>query len=327
MRRRQYSPPLRGFRSKCHIDRPMRIASLVPSATEMLFALGLGDRVVAVTHECDYPPAVRSLPDLTRSVLPAGLSAADVDRQVKARVAEGRPLYELDETLLAELAPDLIVTQALCEVCAVSFDDVVVVAARLPSKPRVIQQDPSTLNEVLDDVVGLAESAGIPEEGHELRGELEGRIAIVRSAVAGTVAPRVVALEWLDPPFVAGHWVPEMISIAGGDDVAGPPGLKSPEVSWGELSGLIPDVVVAMPCGSYVDGARSQVLEHWFRLEDLNARQVFAVDAASTFSRPGPRLVDGVELLGHLLHPDLVPAPGSIGFAEVRGPDLMAKGA
>ncbi|HEX7244816.1 MAG TPA: cobalamin-binding protein [Solirubrobacterales bacterium] len=305
----------------------MRIASLVPSATEMLFALGLGDRVVAVTHECDYPLAVRSLPDLTRSVLPAGLSAADVDRQVKARVAEGRALYELDEALLAELAPDLIVTQALCEVCAVSFDDVVAVAARLPSKPRVIQQDPSTLNEMLDDVVALAEVVGIPGQGHELRGELEGRIAIVRSAVAGTTAPRVVALEWLDPPFVAGHWVPEMISIAGGDDVAGPPGLKSPEVSWGELSGLTPDIVVAMPCGFYVDGARSQVLEHWFRLKELNARQVFAVDAASTFSRPGPRLVDGVELLGHLLHPDLVPAPGSIGFAEVRGPDLMTKGA
>lgn len=305
----------------------MRIASLVPSATEMLFALGLGDRVVAVTHECDYPPAVRSLPDLTRSVLPVGLLPADVDRQVKARVMEGRPLYELDEELLAELAPDLIVTQALCEVCAVSFDDVVAVATRLPSRPRVIQQDPSTLNEMLDDVVALAEAAGVPRQGHELRGELEGRIAIVRSAVAGATTPRVVALEWLDPPFVAGHWVPEMISIAGGDDVAGPPGLKSPEVSWGELSGLMPDIVIAMPCGWYVDGARSQVLEHWFRLKELNARQVFAVDAASTFSRPGPRLVDGVELLGHLLHPDLVPAPGSIGFAEVRGPDLMAKGA
>lgn len=303
----------------------MRIASLVPSATEMLFALGLGDRVVAVTHECDYPPSARSLPHLTRSVLPAGLGPAEVDRQVKARVAEGRPLYELDEELLGELAPDLIVTQALCEVCAVSFDDVVAVAARLPSKPRVIQQDPNTLNEMLDDVVALAEAAAIPAQGHELRGELEGRIAIVRSAVAGTTTPRVVALEWLDPPFVAGHWVPEMISIAGGDDVAGPPGLKSPEVSWGELSGLMPDVVIAMPCGWYVDGARSQVLEHWFRLRELNARQVFAVDAASTFSRPGPRLVDGVELLGHLLHPDLVGPPGTVGFAEVRGPDLMAK--
>jgi iron complex transport system substrate-binding protein len=327
MRRRQYSPPLRGSCGKCHIDRPMRIASLVPSATEMLFALGLGGDVVAVTHECDYPPGARSLPHLTRTALPAGLSAADIDRQVKARVMEGRPLYELDEELLAELAPDLIVTQALCEVCAVSFDDVVAVAARLPSHPRVIQQDPSTLNEMLDDVVALAEAAGVPQSGHELRGELEGRIAIVRSAVAGATTPRVVALEWLDPPFVAGHWVPEMISIAGGEDVAGPPGLKSPEVSWGELSGLTPDVIVAMPCGWYVDGARSQVLEHWFRLEELNARQVFAVDAASTFSRPGPRLVDGVELLGHLLHPDLVGPPGSIGFAEVRGPDLTAKGA
>jgi iron complex transport system substrate-binding protein len=305
----------------------MRIASLVPSATEMLYALGLGNGVVAVTHECDYPPQARSLPHLTRSVLPAGLDAADIDRQVKARVMEGRPLYQLDEELLAELAPDLIVTQALCEVCAVSFDDVVSVAARLPSKPRVIQQDPSTLNEVLDDVVALAEAAGEPHLGHELRGELEGRIALVRSAVEGATTPRVVALEWLDPPFVAGHWVPEMISIAGGEDVAGPPGLKSPEVSWGELSGLTPDIVIAMPCGWYVDGARSQVLEHWFRLEELGARQVFAVDAASTFSRPGPRLVDGVELLGHLLHPDLVGPPGSIGFAEVRGPDLTAKGA
>jgi iron complex transport system substrate-binding protein len=203
---------------------------------------------------------------------------------------------------------------------------VLAVAARLPSKPRVIQQDPSTLNEVLDDVVALAEAAGTPSQGHELRGDLEGRIATVRSAVAGATTPRVIALEWLDPPFVAGHWVPEMISIAGGDDVAGPPGLRSPEVSWGELSGLMPDVVIAMPCGWYVDGARSQVLEHWFRLRELSPRQVFAVDAASTFSRPGPRLVDGIELLGHLLHPDLVPPPGSIGFAEVRGPDLMAKG-
>jgi iron complex transport system substrate-binding protein len=179
---------------------------------------------------------------------------------------------------------------------------------------------------MLDDVVALADAAGMAAEGHELRGELEGRIAIIRAAVAGAATPRVIALEWLDPPFVAGHWVPEMISIAGGDDVAGPPGLKSPEVSWGELAGLMPDVVIAMPCGWYVDGARSQVLEHWFRLQELRARQVFAVDAASTFSRPGPRLVDGVELLAHLLHPDLVPAPGSIGFAEVRGPNLMAKG-
>jgi len=286
----------------------------------MLYALGIGDQVVAVTHECDYPDEARSLPHLTRTVLAPGLDAAEIDRQVKARVAEGRALYELDEELLAKLSPDLIVTQAVCAVCAVSFDDVVEVAARLPSKPRVVQQDPSTLGEMLDDVVQLGEAAGIPHQGHELRGELEGRLATVRAAVAEASPLRVIALEWLDPPFVGGHWVPEMISIAGGEDVAGPPGLKSPEVSWGEISGLNPDVVIAMPCGWYVDGSRSQALEHWIHIEELGAQRVFAVDAASTFSRPGPRLVDGVELLGHILHPDLIGPPGNIGFAEVRAP-------
>ena len=298
----------------------MRIASLVPSATEMLYALGLGDRVVAVTHECDYPPEARSLPHLTRTVLRANLSAAEIDREVKARVAEGRALYELNEDLLRQLEPDLIVTQAVCAVCAVSFEDVLEVAARLPSRPRVVQQDPSTLGEMLEDVIRLGEAAGIEPAAHELRGELEGRLASVRAAVSGTTLPRVIALKWLDPPYVGGHWIPEMISIAGGEDVAGPPGLKSPEVSWGELAGLNPDVVIAMPCGWYVDGARSQALEHWIHIETLGAQRVFAVDAASTFSRPGPRLVDGVELLGHILHPDLVDPPGNIGFAELRSP-------
>ena len=240
---------------------------------------------------------------------------------MKATVAEGRALYELDEELLAELAPDLIVTQAVCEVCAVSYEDVVAVAARLESRPRVLQQDPSTLAEMLDDVLRLGEAAAIEPAAHELRGELEGRLATVRAAVAGAAAPRVIALEWLDPPYVGGHWVPEMISIAGGEDVAGPPGLKSPEVGWGALAGLNPDVVVSMPCGWYVEQARAQTLEHWERVEALGAERVFAVDAASTFSRPGPRLVDGVELLGHLLHPDLVDPPGSIGFAELRSGD------
>lgn len=300
----------------------MRIASLVPSATEMLYALGLGDSVVAVTHECDYPVEARSLPHLTRTVLPSGLDAAEIDRAVKARVAEGQALYELDEELLARLAPDLIVTQAVCAVCAVSYEEVLEVAARLPDKPRVLQQDPSTLGEMLEDVIRLGETAEIPRQAHELRGELEGRLATVRAAVGGASRPRVIALEWLDPPYVGGHWVPEMISIAGGEDVAGPPGLKSPEVSWGELAGLNPDVIIAMPCGWYVDGSRSQALEHWFEIEPLGARMVFAVDAASTFSRPGPRLVDGVELLGHLLHPDLVDSPGNIGFAEVRAPSV-----
>jgi len=298
----------------------MRIASLVPSATEMLFALGLGDSVVAVTHECDHPPQARSLPHLTRTVLEDGLDARGIDTAVKETVGEGRALYELDEERLADLAPDLIVTQAICDVCAVSYEDVVAVAARLPSRPRVLQQDPSTLGEMLEDVIRLGEATGLEAEAHHVRGELEGRLASVRAAVSGARPPRVVALEWLDPPFVGGHWIPEMISIAGGDDVAGPPGLKSPEVAWGALSGLNPDVVIAMPCGWYVGESHAQAVEHWDRIAKLGAARVFAVDAASTFSRPGPRLVDGVELLAHVLHPDLADPPGNIGFAEVRAP-------
>lgn len=298
----------------------MRVASLVPSATEMLFALGLGEAVVAVTHECDHPREARSLPHLTRTVLPSGLSAGEIDIAVKATVGEGRALYELDEERLAELGPDLIVTQAVCDVCAVSYEDVLEVAARLPGKPRVVQQDPSTLGEMLEDVIRLGEATGFEAEAHELRAELEGRLATVRAAVSGASRPRVIALEWLDPPYVGGHWLPEMVSIAGGEDVAGPPGLKSPEVQWGALGGLEPDVVVAMPCGMYVEEAREQAVEHWQWIASLGAGRVYAVDAASTFSRPGPRLVDGVELLGHLLHPDLVDSPGNIGFAEVRAP-------
>lgn len=298
----------------------MRIASLVPSATEMLFALGLGDEIVAVTHECDHPPEAAERPHLTSTVIPDGLDAAGIDEAVKRTIGEGRALYELDEGRLAELAPDLIVSQAVCDVCAVSFDDVLQVAARLPGRPRVLQQDPSTLGEMLEDVIRLGEATDRVTEAHELRADMEGRLATVNAAVSDAAAPRVIALEWLDPPFVGGHWIPEMVSIAGGEDVAGPPGLRSPEVSWGELSGLGPDVVVAMPCGMYEPAARENASEHWDRVAALGADRVYAVDAASTFSRPGPRLVDGVELLAHLLHPELADPPGNIGFSEVRAP-------
>jgi len=294
-----------------------KIASLVPSATEMLFALGLGERVVGVTHECDYPPAAAELPHLTATVLPERLDAAGIDAAVKEIVGQGRALYTLDEEGLAELEPDLIVTQAVCDVCAVSFDDVVQVAARLPSRPEVIQQDPSTLTEVLEDVTRLAEAAGISARGRELRAELEVRLDAVRVAVAGAERPRALALEWLDPPFLGGHWVPEMIEIAGGEDVAGKSGAKSPEVAWEDLVGLDPEVVVAMPCGFYVEDSRAQALVYWKRIESLRPDRVFAVDAASTFSRPGPRLVDGVELLAHLFHPGRATPPADIGFAEL----------
>ena len=287
----------------------MKIASLVPSSTEMLFALGLGDRVVAVTHECDYPPPARELPDLTRSVIPAGLSTGEIDRAVRERTERGEALYELDAGRLEQLGPDLVVTQAVCEVCAVSYEDVVAVAAGMPSRPRVLSLDPSTLDEVLADVTTLAEAAGVPERGEELVGDARARVERVRAAVAGAPRPRVLALEWLDPPFVGGHWVPEMVELAGGENVLGEPGAKSRTATWEEIEESRPHVVVVMPCGYDTEDSLREALDHAERLAALGARSVHPVDAAAYFSRPGPRLVDGVELLGHLLHPDRVPAP------------------
>jgi iron complex transport system substrate-binding protein len=295
----------------------MRIASLVPSSTEMLFALGLGEETVGVTHECDFPPAAAALPQLTATVMPEGLSAGEIDAAVKAIVGEGKALYTLDEERLTELAPDLIVTQAVCEVCAVSYEDVVEVAARLPGPPRVLQQDPSSLTEVLADLERLGEAAGIGERAAALRADLEERLDAVRAAVAGAPRPRVIALEWLDPPFIGGHWIPEMVELAGGVDVVGTAGAKSPEVPWERLEGLEPDVVVVMPCGFYLDDARAQAEAHRERIAALGATRVFAVDAASTYSRPGPRLVDGTELLAHLFYPDRVAPPAGIGFIDL----------
>jgi iron complex transport system substrate-binding protein len=295
----------------------MRIASLVPSSTEMLFALGLGDQVVGVTHECDFPPAAAALPRLTATVMPEGLSPGEIDAAVKAIVGEGKALYSLDEQRLAELAPDLIVTQAVCDVCAVSYEDVVEVAARLPGPPRVLQQDPSSLTEVLADLGRLGEAAGAGARAAALRWELGGRLDAVRAAVVVAPRPRVIALEWLDPPFIGGHWIPEMVELAGGVDVVGTAGAKSPEVPWERLEGLEPDVVVVMPCGFYLDDARAQAEAHRERIAALGATRVFAVDAASTYSRPGPRLVDGTELLAHLFHPDRVAPPAGIGFIDL----------
>jgi iron complex transport system substrate-binding protein len=288
----------------------------------MLFALGLGERVVGVTHECDFPPEAASRRRLTRSVIPAGLSAGEIDAAVRERTGAGRHLYELDEASLGELQVDLIVTQAVCEVCAVSYDDVVAVAERLPTRPSVISLDPARLADVLADVNRLGESAGASAEAAALRERLESRLDAVREAVAGASRPRVLALEWLDPPFVGGHWVPEMIETAGGEDVLGRAGTKSRTARWDELAAARPEVVVAMPCGWDARRAVREVQEHAPEAFTAEPRRVWAVDAASSFSRPGPRLVDGTELLAHLLHPDRVEAPAGVGFEGVRAGDL-----
>ena len=297
----------------------MRIASLVPSATESLFALGLGDGVVAVTHECDHPAEAQGLPRLTRSVIPAALAPEEIDAMVREVTGRGEPLYELDEPQLAAVAPDLIVTQELCAVCAVSYDDVRAVAERLPSRPEVISLDPRTLGEVLDDLARLGKATGAAQQGDALRAGLRARLDRVKDAVRGASRPRVVTLEWLAPPYAGGHWVPEMVELAGGTSVAGEPGRDSRVVGWDELSAARPDVAVVMPCGLYAEEAAGQALAHRTELEALGAETLYAVDAASSFSRPGPRLVDGVELLGHLLHPDRVPAPAGLHFRDLSG--------
>jgi iron complex transport system substrate-binding protein len=304
----------------------VRIASLVPSATEMLFALGLGDQVVAVTHECDYPPEAAVRPHLTRSLVPtysaatnsaAGLSAGEIDAEVRRLTGEGRHLYDLDEPALRALDVDLIVTQAVCEVCAVSYDDVVAVAARLPTRPRVLSLDPSNLAEVLADLPRLGEAAGVLDRAVALRDELEGRLGRVRASVRAEHRPRVLALEWLEPPFIGGHWVPEMIEIAGGEDVLGVAGTKSRTAEWDELLESAPSVIVAMPCGWDARQARGEVESRADRVGALGAERIWAVDAAASFSRPGPRLVEGTELLAHLLHPDRVAAPEGVTFEPV----------
>jgi iron complex transport system substrate-binding protein len=291
----------------------MRIVSLVPSATEMLFALGVGDEVTAVTHECDHPPEALDLPKVTRDVIGPGLSSAEIDRAVRELTEQGRAIYELDEDALRDLQPDLIVTQALCAVCAVSYEDVQAVAERIESQPRVLSLDPQTLGEVLGDIRTLAQATDAKDAGVDLVQDAATRIDRVRLAVRACEPVRVAALEWLDPVFTAGHWTPQLIEYAGGFDVLGLPGEHSEQRSWDELREAQPEVVIVMPCGYDAERALEEAYDHIDELETLGARRIVAVDAAAYFSRPGPRLIDGLELLGHILHPDRLPdAPAPV---------------
>jgi iron complex transport system substrate-binding protein len=291
----------------------MRIVSLVPSATEMLFALGVGDEVTAVTHECDHPAEALGLPKVTRDVIGPGLPPDEIDRAVRTLTEQGRSIYELDEEALRRLQPDLIVTQALCTVCAVSYDDVRAVADRLDSRPEVVSLDPHTLGEMLGDVRTLAQATDRKDAGVDLVQDAASRVDRVRLATRAVEPVTVVALEWLDPVFVAGHWTPQLIEYAGGLDVLGMPGEPSERRSWDEVRAARPEVVIVMPCGYDAERALEEAYDYGEELESLGARRVVAVDAAAYFSRPGPRLVDGLELLGHILHPERLPeAPARV---------------
>jgi iron complex transport system substrate-binding protein len=273
-----------------------------------LFALDLGEDVVGVTHECDYPPQALDLPQVTRNVLPEGLAPAEIDAAVRERTEHGKSIYELDEDLVAELEPELIVTQALCHVCAVSVDEVHALAQTLPRPPAVISLDPKTYGETLGDVRTLAQATGSKDAALDLIARTARRADVVRLAVRGAPRPRVAALEWLDPVFVAGHWTPQLIEMAGGEDVLGFGGEPSRQATWEEVAAAQPEVVVVMPCGYDAARALVEAEEYAGRLRALDADQIVAVNASAYFSRPGPRLVDGLELMAHILHPDRVPA-------------------
>lgn len=291
----------------------MRIVSLVPHATELLFALGLDEGVVGVTHECDHPTGALDKPHVTRDVLPPGLDAAGIDAAVRERTEKGEAIYELDEALLRELEPDLIVTQELCPVCAVSYDEVVAVAERIESCPKVVALDPHTFGETLGDVRTLAQATDRKDAGVDLVQRLAARIDRVKVAVKDAARPRVAAVEWFDPVFVAGHWTPQLIELAGGEDVLGFAGERSEQATWEAVAAAQPDVVLAIPCGYDAPRALEEAQRFAAELAGTGAGRVVALDASAYFSRPGPRLVDGLETLAHALHPDLVPeAPGDV---------------
>ena len=295
----------------------MRICSLVPAATEVLFALGLGDSVVGVSHECDFPPEATSRPVVTASLVETGeLSSAAVDDAVRAASSNGHPLYAVDAERWAEVAPDVVVTQELCAVCAVSSDDVGAVIEATGLDTETFAYSPGTLDGIVDGIEELGRRFGADGEADELVAELRGRLERVGAALASVeTAPRVFVAEWLEPPYTAGHWVPDMVAAAGGMDVAGLAGERSYRLQWSDVARLAPDVVVLAPCGFDLDRTLAEIapLELAGHLLGTPAREesrVFAVDADAMFSRPGPRVVDGVELLAYLLHPQAYGDPG-----------------
>ena len=306
----------------------MRIVSLLPSATEIVCALGLEDALVGVTHECDHPPSVLRLPRVTRTLVPIDASSREIDGIVRDRLGAGSALYSLDEAEVERLRPDLIVTQALCDVCAVAEDEVRAAARRLPGRPRVLNLEPETLDEVLGCVLEVAEAAGCPARGEAVVASLRARVdAVVARNRDVATRPRVALLEWLDPPFSTGHWNPELVRMAGGEDGLGREGAKSVALRWEQVIAWRPEVVVIACCGFTAERALQETgvlagVDGWSDLPAVRDGRVYVADGAAYFSRPGPRLVDSLELLAHLLHPDRVPlAPG------IAAPRRLAGGA
>lgn len=303
----------------------MRIVSLLPSTTEIAFALGLGDQVVAVTHECDYPPEARQRPVITASALDHhAATSAEIDAAVRGQLRDGISIYRLDTALLEALQPDLVLTQALCDVCAVSFGVVERAVAGVRTPPKILSLEPTDLEGIFGTILAVGNATGRRDRAAELVAQLRARVARVRERAAlAPYRPRVLCLEWLDPPFGPGHWLPELIEIAGGRAGLGAPGEPSRRVTWDDVLAFAPEALVLTPCGFDLDRTIAEALAvlprrpGWDGIPAVQQGRVFAVDANSYFSRPGPRIVDSLELLASLIHPDLF---GGWGPAEAARP-------
>ncbi|MDP8957514.1 MAG: cobalamin-binding protein [Actinomycetota bacterium] len=303
----------------------MKIVSLLPSATEIAFALGLGDQLEAVTYECDFPAEARSKPVVSDTALPQDrpLEPGDVDRLVGEFMARQQPIYALDKDLIQKIQPDLILAQDLCRVCAVPSGQVEDALAELGCRAEVISLDPNTLDDILDGIVAVGRATGTEAEAGDLVAALRARIETVRTTARRLPSIRTLALEWGDPPFAGGHWVPEMVEIAGGWNVISAPKEPSREVTWRDIADAAPEVIVFMPCGYYLEEAETE-LEKLLDLPDLaetpaaRGGGLFAVDATSYFSRPGPRIVDGLEVVAWTIHPEAFPEPPADRVTRVR---------
>lgn len=293
----------------------MRVVSLLPAATEILASLGLLDRLVAVSHDCDHPPEIARKPRITHcEIHDAGLPSAEVDRWVRETLEERGTLYTIDEALLRRLEPDLVLTQQLCDVCAPAYGSVALLAAALPKPPRVLNLEPSSLADVLENIRTVARAVGAPERGEAVVAGLEQRIRAVRErAERPERRPGVVVVEWLEPLFGSGHWGPELVRLAGGTELLGREGRDSTSISWESLVASDPEVLVFACCGNPVERTLAELpalraRPGWDELAAVRNGRVFVADGGAYFSRPGPRLVDSLELLAGVLHPDLFPA-------------------
>jgi iron complex transport system substrate-binding protein len=287
-----------------------RIVSLLPSATEIACALGLGENLVGITHECDYPAEIQGKPVVVRNVLPIeSMTQGEIDVAVALRIREGKSLYQIDERLLQQLEPDLILTQDLCQVCAPSGNEVSEVLRTLPKQPEILWLTPRNISEIEENVRELGVATGRTREADELVSSGRARLEKLASATCTLNRPRVFCMEWLDPVFASGHWVPEMVRIAGGIDKLGNEGADSVRIPWERVSEWQPEILVIMPCGfnlAQVVEQTPQLFDYhgWSELPAVRDGRVYAVDANSYFARPGPRVVEGTELLAHLFHPN-----------------------